>query len=234
MKTEIKGMNGLASKEKLIIAEIKSFINLKNLEPGEKLPSERLLAERINVTRGSIRNAIQKLEYYGILKSMPQSGTFIADIGRTAMNGMIDQILTLPTPDFKSLVETRIFLELKIVKFAAARHTEADMAAIEDAQKNYREKTLVGEDSVAEDLLFHLAIAKAAHNASLNRLMLSITPQIITDFEKYHVCKNNTAVSAIDEHQAIVSAIRAKNPTLAEEMMKEHFSVLYQYCYETS
>lgn len=234
MKTEIKGMNGLASKEKLIIAEIKSFINLKNLEPGEKLPSERLLAERINVTRGSIRNAIQKLEYYGILKSMPQSGTFIADIGRTAMNGMIDQILTLPTPDFKSLVETRIFLELKIVKFAAARHTEADMAAIEDAQKNYREKTLAGEDSVAEDLLFHLAIAKAAHNASLNRLMLSITPQIITDFEKYHVCKNNTAVSAIDEHQAIVSAIRSKNPTLAEEMMKEHFSVLYQYCYETS
>lgn len=234
MKTEIKGMNGLASKEKLIIAEIKSLINLKNLEPGEKLPSERLLAERINVTRGSIRNAIQKLEYYGILKSMPQSGTFIADIGRTAMNGMIDQILTLPTPDFKSLVETRIFLELKIVKFAAARHTEADMVAIEDAQKNYREKTLVGEDSVAEDLLFHLAIAKAAHNASLNRLMLSITPQIITDFEKYHVCKNNTAVSAIDEHQAIVSAIRAKNPTLAEEMMKEHFSVLYQYCYETS
>ncbi len=234
MKTEIKGMNGLASKEKLIIAEIKSLINLKNLEPGEKLPSERLLAERINVTRGSIRNAIQKLEYYGILKSMPQSGTFIADIGRTAMNGMIDQILTLPTPDFKSLVETRIFLELKIVKFAAARHTEADMAAIEDAQKNYREKTLAGEDSVAEDLLFHLAIAKAAHNASLNRLMLSITPQIITDFEKYHVCKNNTAVSAIDEHQAIVSAIRSKNPTLAEEMMKEHFSVLYQYCYETS
>ena len=234
MKTEIKGMNGLASKEKLIIAEIKSFINLKNLEPGEKLPSERLLAERINVTRGSIRNAIQKLEYYGILKSMPQSGTFIADIGRTAMNGMIDQILTLPIPDFKSLVETRIFLELKIVKFAAARHTEADMVAIEDAQKNYREKTLAGEDSVAEDLLFHLAIAKAAHNASLNRLMLSITPQIITDFEKYHVCKNNTAVSAIDEHQAIVSAIRAKNPTLAEEMMKEHFSVLYQYCYETS
>lgn len=234
MKTEIKGMNGLASKEKLIIAEIKSLINLKNLEPGEKLPSERLLAERINVTRGSIRNAIQKLEYYGILKSMPQSGTFIADIGRTAMNGMIDQILTLPIPDFKSLVETRIFLELKIVKFAAARHTEADMVAIEDAQKNYREKTLAGEDSVAEDLLFHLAIAKAAHNASLNRLMLSITPQIITDFEKYHVCKNNTAVSAIDEHQAIVSAIRAKNPTLAEEMMKEHFSVLYQYCYETS
>ena len=233
MKTDIIGMNGLASKEKLIIAEIKSLINLKNLEPGEKLPSERLLAERLGVTRGSIRNAIQKLEFYGLLKSMPQSGTFIADLGLTAMNGMIDQILNLPTPDFKSLVETRIFLELKLVKFAAARHTEKDLIEIEEAMENYRNKTLAGEDAVAEDLLFHLAIAKASHNPSLSRLMLSITPQIITDFEKYHVCKNNTAINAIDEHQAIVDAIRVKDAALAEEKMKEHFSVLYQYCYET-
>lgn len=233
MKTDIIGMNGLASKEKLIIAEIKSLINLKNLEPGEKLPSERLLAERLGVTRGSIRNAIQKLEFYGLLKSMPQSGTFIADLGLTAMNGMIDQILNLPKPDFKSLVETRIFLELKLVKFAAARHTDKDLIEIEEAMENYRNKTLAGEDAVAEDLLFHLAIAKASHNPSLSRLMLSITPQIITDFEKYHVCKSNTAINAIDEHQAIVDAIRVKDAALAEEKMKEHFCVLYQYCYET-
>ena len=164
---------------------------------------------------------------------MPQSGTFIADLGLTAMNGMIDQILNLPTPDFKSLVETRIFLELKLVKFAAARHTEKDLIEIEEAMENYRNKTLAGEDAVAEDLLFHLAIAKASHNPSLSRLMLSITPQIITDFEKYHVCKSKTAINAIDEHQAIVDAIRFKDAALAEEKMKEHFSVLYQYCYET-
>ena len=234
MKTEnIKGMNGLASKEKVIISEIRDLINAKNFEPGEKLPSERLLAEKLNVTRGSIRNAIQKLEQYGLLKSMPQSGTFVSDLERTALNGMIDQILTLPTPDFKSLVETRIFLELKIVKFAAARHTEKDMAEIEQAQLNYRTKTLAGEDSVAEDLLFHLAIAKASHNASLQRLMLSITPQIITNFGKYHVCKNNTAISAIEEHEEVVKAIQTKRPELAEVKMKDHFSVLYQYCYET-
>lgn len=233
MKVDVNEMNGLETKEKLIISEIQSLINLKNLEPGEKLPSERLLAERIGVTRGSIRNAIQKLEYYGLLKSIPQSGTFISDLGLTALNGMINQIITLPTPDFRSLVETRLFLELKIVKFAASRHTKEDMVDIEQAQLNYRTKTLAGEDSVEEDLLFHLAIAKASHNPSLNRLMLSITPQIITDFEKYHVCKNNTAMSAIDEHQAIVDAIKAKSPSEAEQKMKDHFSVLYQYCYET-
>ena len=217
----------------MIISEIKLLINKKNLEPGEKLPSERLLAERIGVTRGSIRNAIQKLEYYGLLKSMPQSGTFISNLGRAALNGMIDQILNLPEPDFKSLVETRIFLEIKSVRFAAARHTSVDLEHIEQALENYRSKTLAGEESVEEDLLFHLAIAQASHNPSLNQLMLSITPQIITDFEKYHVCKSDMALNAIKEHEAIVDAIRTKHPDQAELMMKEHFSVLYQYCYKT-
>lgn len=233
MKTNVNVTNGLASKEKLIISEIKLLINKKNLEPGEKLPSERLLAERIGVTRGSIRNAIQKLEYYGLLKSMPQSGTFISNLGRAALNGMIDQILNLPEPDFKSLVETRIFLEIKSVRFAAARHTSVDLEHIEQALENYRSKTLAGEESVEEDLLFHLAIAQASHNPSLNQLMLSITPQIITDFEKYHVCKSDMALNAIKEHEAIVDAIRTRDSDQAELMMKEHFSVLYQYCYKT-
>ena len=233
MKTNVKVINGLESKEKMIISEIKTLINTKNLEPGEKLPSERLLAERIGVTRGSIRNAIQKLESYGLLKSMPQSGTFISNLGRAALNGMIDQILNLPEPDFKSLVETRIFLEIKSVRFAAIRHTAEDLERIEQALEDYRTKTLSGKESVEEDLLFHLAIAQASHNPSLNQLMLSITPQIITDFEKYHVCKSDLALSAIKEHEAIVEAIRTKEPDQAELMIKEHFSVLYQYCYKT-
>ena len=233
MRTNVKVVNGLESKEKMIISEIKTLINSKNLEPGEKLPSERLLAERIGVTRGSIRNAIQKLESYGLLKSMPQSGTFISNLGRAALNGMIDQILNLPEPDFKSLVETRIFLEIKSVRFAAIRHTAEDLERIEQALEDYRTKTLSGKESVEEDLLFHLAIAQASHNPSLNQLMLSITPQIITDFEKYHVCKSDMALSAIKEHEAIVEAIRTKDPDQAELMIKEHFSVLYQYCYKT-
>lgn len=233
MKTNVKVVNGLESKEKMIISEIKTLINTKNLEPGEKLPSERLLAERIGVTRGSIRNAIQKLESYGLLKSMPQSGNFISNLGRAALNGMIDQILNLPEPDFKSLVETRIFLEIKSVRFAAIRHTAEDLERIEQALEDYRTKTFSGKESVEEDLLFHLAIAQASHNPSLNQLMLSITPQIITDFEKYHVCKSDMALSAIKEHEAIVEAIRTKDPDQAELMIKEHFSVLYQYCYKT-
>ena len=56
-----------------IILKIKEIINYKNLEPGDKLPSERMLADKFEVSRSNIREAIQKLEFYGILKSIPQS-----------------------------------------------------------------------------------------------------------------------------------------------------------------
>jgi GntR family transcriptional repressor for pyruvate dehydrogenase complex len=61
--------------------------------------------------------------------------------------------------------------------------------------------------------------------------MLIITPEIITNFEKYHVCNENQAFIGVQEHVAIYEAIIAQNPQLAKQKMKEHFKALYQYCY---
>jgi GntR family transcriptional repressor for pyruvate dehydrogenase complex len=214
-----------------IISKIKDYINFKNLEPDDKLPSERMLSEKFGVSRSSVREAIQRLEYYGILKSIPQSGTFVANIGVIAMNGIIDDILELDDFNFKSLVETRILLELKTVRLAAIRRTEDDLKKIKAALQAYTTKVLNGEDAVQEDLLFHLSIAKASGNATINNLMLIITPEIITNFGKYHVCDENQAVMGIKEHTDIYEAIIAQNPPLAKQKMKEHFKALYQYCY---
>ena len=142
-----------------IISQIRDLINFKNLEPGDKLPSERMLSEKFGVTRSNVREAIQKLEYYGLLKSIPQSGTFVANIGTIALNGMIDDILSLEDPNFKNLVETRILLELKATGFAASRRTKDDLIKIETALNAYEDKVNKGEDAVQEDLLFHLALA---------------------------------------------------------------------------
>jgi len=231
MKLEVLTKTENISVQNTIIAQIGKLINFKNLEPGEKLPSERMLSEKFNVSRGNVREAIQKLEFYGILKSIPQSGTFVANIGVTAMNGMIKDILELETPDFKDLVETRILLELKTARLAAIRRTDEDLKKMEDALKAYAIKVNNGEDAVQEDLLFHLAIAKACGNSTMNTFMLIITPEIISNFEKYHVCDDNLAYIGIDEHQAIFDAIKNQKPQLAKQKMKEHFKILYQYCY---
>ena len=217
--------------QKEIISSIRDLIVSKNLEPGDKLPSERKLSEKFNVSRGNVRRAIQKLDFYGILNSIPQSGTFIANIGAIALNGMIDDILRLEDPDFKSLVETRILLELKTVKLASLRRTEEDLDLIKKTLAAYTNKVLNNEDAVQEDLLFHLAIAKASGNTTLNNFMLMITPEIITNFETHHVCDKDLAHKGIVEHQEIYNAIKIQDPNLAKQKMKEHFNVLYQYCY---
>ncbi|CAI8275795.1 MAG: HTH-type transcriptional regulator LutR [Polaribacter sp. SA4-10] len=217
--------------QKKIISNIRDLINLKNLEPGDKLPSERMLSEKFEFSRSNVREAIQKLEFYGLLKSIPQSGTFVANIGVIAMNGMIEDILRLEDPDFKSLVETRILLELKTARLASLRRTDKDLVELKVALEAYKKKVLNGEDAVQEDLLFHLAIAKASGNSIMNNFMLIIIPEIITNFEKYHVCDKGLSHEGIKEHQAIYNAIEKGEPKLAKQKMKEHFKVLYQYCY---
>jgi GntR family transcriptional repressor for pyruvate dehydrogenase complex len=225
--------NKIQEIQKQILLNLKELINLKNLEPGDKLPSERMLSEKFNVSRSNLRQSLQTLEYFGIVKSIPQSGTFIADIGVTALNGMIDDILGLPVPSFKDLVEARIFLELKGVKLAALRRTVDDLIHMENSLADYSEKVIRGEDAVQEDLLFHLAIARASGNPTINIFMLKITPEIITNFEKHHVCDKDTAFRGIQEHKAILDAIKNQDPAKAKGAMKEHFGILYQYCYNT-
>jgi len=78
-----------------------------------------------------------------------------------------------------------------------------------------------------------LAIASASGNSTLNTFMLKITPEIITNFEKYHVCDDDQAQKGIREHKDIYDAIEQQDPKMAKEKMKKHFEALYQYCYHS-
>lgn len=217
-----------------IINKIKDLILYKNLEPGDKLPSERVLSEKLDVSRRNVREAIRKLEFYQLVKSIPQTGTFIADIGQIALNGIIGDVLSLKEQDFKSLVETRVHLELKIAGLAAERRTEFDVKQIEEKLANYKLKSLNGENAFQEDLLFHLAIAKASGNSTMNTLMLQITPKLISVYEN-NSCdkskfvsdvKKNVDLEEIKIHEEIFCAIKDGNPQLAVNKMKIHFKIV--------
>ncbi|MBU2947440.1 FadR/GntR family transcriptional regulator [Zobellia uliginosa] len=231
MKLEILTKQDNRELQNEIISKIRDLITYKNLEPGDKLPAERVLSEKFEVSRSSVREAIQKLEFYGILISRPQSGTFIANIGQIAMTGMIDDILSLDEQDFKSLVETRILLELKTVRLAALRRTDEDLERIKSALDAYKVKMIAGEDCLEEDLLFHLAIAAASKNSTMNTLMLLITPEIIVAYDEDPICDGDVALSEVKKHEDIYRAILNQDPKLAKETMKIHFSKLYDYIY---
>lgn len=211
-----------------VICKIRDLINTRNLEQGDKLPSERILSEKFGTNRNHIREAIRKLEFYGVLKSMAQSGTILG-IGLTGFNGMVNEIIGLDNPSFNELVETRISLELKTVCLASERRTETDLKRIQEALNAFKAKIINGDDYLEEDLLFHLAIAKAAKNSTLLTLMLLIIPPILAKYEKDVVCEGDKAISEVEKHENIYLAIKNEDSKLAKKMMENHFFKLSKH-----
>ncbi|AXT50463.1 FadR family transcriptional regulator [Aquimarina sp. BL5] len=218
--------------EEIIISKIRELIVSKQLEPGDKLPAERILAEKLGVSRNQLRQAIQRLEFYGLVKKFPQSGTRVSNIGVTALNGMMTDILQLQEPDFKSLVETRLILETNAVRLAATRRSDEHLRQIQAAHEAYSEKAINGLNAVEEDLMFHLKLSEASGNSVINSLMLVITPEIITRFVANKVCNKDENHLLIKEHQSIIDAIVDKDPDRAVAKLEEHFKDLYKFCYD--
>lgn len=228
MKISLIDNNANRILQNVVICKIRDLINAKNLERGDKLPSERVMSEKFDVKRNHIREAIRNLEFYGVLKSKSQSGTIMA-IGLTGFNGMVDEIVTLDAPSFNELVETRISLELKMVRLASQRRTNIDLKQIKATLDAFRAKITVGNDYLEEDLLFHLAIAKASKNSTMVSLMLLLIPPILTTYERKTVCEGDQVSSEIKKHEDIYLAIESKDTELATKMMNDHFFKLSRH-----
>lgn len=206
----------------IIIGQIKSLITSGQLNAGDRLPPERKLAERFGVSRSHVRDAIRKLEFYGILKTLPQSGTFVEGIGITALEGLITDVLKLEKSDFDALVETRVILEINGAKLAAERRTDEDIAEISKALAAFEAKIQGNDMAVEEDLMFHLKIANASKNAVLKSLMLVITPDLISSFLQRNVCNDQTKFKAFEEHKAIFQHIINRDSMAASMAMRDH------------
>ena len=213
----------------IIIRQIRSLIASGELKPGDKLPPERKLADHLGVGRSAVRDAIRKLEFYGILKTLPQSGTVVAGMGIAALEGLISDVLELEDSDFASLVETRVILEINAAQYAAERRTEDDIESLQMALEAYEIKVLDGQQAVEEDLLFHLKIAEASKNTVLKSLMLIITPDIITHYITLEICKDGRFYQSLDEHKEILKYIIDNEPELAGKAMRNHLKDVLQY-----
>ena len=207
-----------------IIIQIRNLITSGQIKSGDRLPSERKLAEKLGVSRTHVRDAIRKLEFYGILKTLPQSGTVVAGIGITALEGLITDVLKLEKSDFASLVETRVILETQAAKLAAIRRTDNDIEELKLAILAFEIKINNKQNAVEEDLMFHLKIAEASKNTVLKSLMLIITPDIVSNYITYKVCDEHSEIIAFQEHQKILDFIIKKDGEAASAMMSEHLS----------
>ena len=212
-----------------IINQIRTLIISGELKPGDKLPPERRLAEKFGISRGPVREAIQKLEFYGILKRQPQSGTVVAGLGISAIEGLISDVLLLEPTDFASLVEMRLILEVNAAKLAAQRRSADDIIAIQKALFSYEAKISQDRPAIEEDLLFHLKIAEASKNRALKSFMLIITPDIVSNYIDLKVCSDTGFIKTIQEHRSIVNNIIDQDPQKSGDSMRLHLNDVVTY-----
>ena len=212
----------------IIITQIRDLISSGRLKPGDKLPSERMLSERIGLGRTHVREAIKKLEFYGILRTLPQSGTVVAGIGITALEGLISNILKIEKSDFASLVETRVILGIEAARIAASRRTEDDLIFIEEALEVYRKLAVEGKPAVEEDFLFHLRIIESSKNPVIKSLLMLVIPQIIEYYNQMDVCTQGESHKAYEEHREIYNAVKDKDADKAASLMSKHFEKILE------
>lgn len=212
-----------------IIIQIRTLITSGQINPGDKLPPERKLAEHLGVGRKYVKDAITKLEFYGILKTRPQSGTFVAGLGISALEGLITDVLQLEQSDFSSLVESRVMLEKESARLAAMRRTDDDIVSIKNAMAEYEERVNNNLPGMEEDLIFHLKIVEAAHNSVLKSLMLIITPDVINSFTKMNVCDDDKIERTLTEHKKILDAIISQDADKAAKAMGHHLNDVLEY-----
>ena len=212
----------------LIIRQIRQLLASGALKAGDRLPPERELASQFGVGRGHVREALRKLEFYGILQTFPQSGTIVASLGVNALERLISNLLDLDRDDIKALTETRGILEMHSAQLAAQRASKAGIAEIKDALDAFRVEVEAGRPAVEEDLLFHLAIANSGQNPVITSLIGLMTPDIIRLHKVSRVCEAGRARLALQEHVKIFNAIAAHDARAATRAMSEHVRLIKQ------
>ena len=209
--------------------KIQELIDSKRMEQGDKLPSERILSEKFGVGRIFVRDAIRKLEFYGILKTIPKSGTVVNGDHNSAFVGLITSALSLTKPDYKSLVEARYVLEVESAGLAAERATPENIEAMEEAVSLLDGKVKDGEAGLEEDLTFHVRIAEGAQN-DVNKYLISFLVSHMMNFSKeYNICRNTRPQRAYNEHGIILENIKNGDVDGARDSMRHHLSSLFDF-----
>lgn len=192
------------------------------LKPGDRLPAERELANRLGVSRASVRQAIVALEVQGIVDSRHGDGIYLRRLGVAgeSLNKLLDRRRRLP-----EILEAREALEVKLAELAALRRTEEDLVAM-DAALQRMEADInangIGADADAE---FHGAIIAAAKSLVLAQLM-SYLSHSIHETRMESLSEPGRPSKSLVAHRSIFLAIRNRDDDSAARAMREHLSVV--------
>ncbi|ANU26231.1 FadR/GntR family transcriptional regulator [Planococcus versutus] len=221
-------MNPKKKTYELIVEQIHLLCLEQNLQPGDRLPSERDLASLFGVSRNSIREALKDLESKEFIEIRQGGGSFRASSKRDLLGDElrthIDKAKAILIDE---MLELRRAFEVEAAFLAAQRATPKNLEAIKKVLIQMARAKSDPEKGVQADVDFHLQIAYATKNQLLIDLMGTLATRIeenIRETRRHRFTESNRHQETLNEHEEIYNAIASQNSDLAKRLMGQHIS----------
>lgn len=210
-----------------IAKQIIKLISTGELQPGQRLPSERDLCEQFGASRSSLREALRCLSIVGVLNARVGDGTSVAADGETFLRRIVEWRLITERHDVEDLMEVRIALEGVSAANAALRASPEDIRKFQDLLSKMQLAAKDARKFAILDVEFHVALAKASGNALVFDLVSMIRNHLVRVLPKVLQLPNAMPLST-QEHIAIVAAIEKRDADAARSAMHAHLDAVVQ------
>ncbi|NVM96541.1 FadR/GntR family transcriptional regulator [Arthrobacter wenxiniae] len=205
-----------------LVTLLLGYIESAQLGPGDLLPAERELAQRLGVSRATLVQALVALEVLGVIDVQHGNGAVLVyrPSIATVIKGLREHRNRLP-----EIVEARSTIEVKLAGLAAARRTDSEMEAMDAALDVMAAEIANGGKGLNGDELFHQAVTAAAHSAVLAQLMTFIA-EMVLETRMESLGQPGRPEQSLASHRSIAEAIRAKDSKAAAAAMQAHIELV--------
>jgi GntR family transcriptional repressor for pyruvate dehydrogenase complex len=215
-----------------VIERLRELIDVQGLEPGDRLMSERELAERLGVSRASVRQALTALEVMGLVRVRHGGGVFLARTPDAVLPSLARELLD-SYEQLPAVIEVREAVETQTARLAARRRHARDLQAMRDALEAMETAIDSDGEPADADASFHTAIVRAARNPLLERLWADLSDPI-DQTRRASLARPGRPPRSLAAHRAILEAIEAGDEDAAATRMREHLSVVADLGFLTS
>jgi len=203
--------------------QIRRLISQGRLKPGDLLPPERDLAVKLGVGRSSVRDAVRTLEVMGILEPRQGHGTVVRDLSTDALVVPLASVLTRKREMVAELLDVRRILEPALAARAARNASDDEIAELEEILRRQEQKLQRGEPAIEEDSQFHYALALAARNSVLQRV-LDVLMDLLRESRTRSLQVPGRLERSYAGHRRILRAVKRRDAKAAEKAVKQHLS----------
>lgn len=211
-----------------VIEKVKKMILSGELKPGEKLPPEREFAEKLEVSRNSVREAIRIMDMMGIVSSQQGSGNYVTCEFQKSITETMAMMFAMDQVNDKQISQVRYSLEVLAFPLALDRVREEDLAKMEECVEKL-DKNGDSKNNATLDKIIHYTLARASGNQLLIDILEACSGvfDILIEDMRYGILKNENRKTELNEcHRHLVDALREGDREKGLQALKWHFEMI--------